>query len=199
MNYPFNRSFRLTHFYFFFFFLGYPAGLTSVIIFVNGLGEINLSMFNSTNLTSVNSLTMAHQGVTAIGPQTFNTFQNLKTLNLDGNLLSQVSSDWFSHHSALETLRLSNNKITTLDHNSLEGLSNLLMLDLSQNQIDTITQNSFLSLSKLRQLNLSNNQLTYLSADLFLPLNGTKIRLDGNPWDCSCSVKDFAKYLRGIH
>ncbi|XP_039518011.1 uncharacterized protein LOC120472064 isoform X2 [Pimephales promelas] len=177
---------------------GYPAGLTSVYMFVNGLGAINSSLFNSTNLTSVNSLTMTNQGVTAIGPQTFNTFQNLKTLNLDHNLISQVSSDWFSHHYALETLRLSNNYITTLDHNSLEGLSNLLMLDLSQNQIHTITQTSFLSLSKLGALNLSNNQLTHLSVDLFLPLNGTQIRLDGNPWDCSCSVKDFAKYLRGL-
>lgn len=180
------------------FFLDYPAGLTSVIFFVSGLGEINLSMFNSTNLTSVHSLTMAHQGVTAIEPQTFDKFQSLKTLSLHDNLLSQVSSDWFSHHAALETLRLSNNKITTLDHRSLDGLSNLLMLDLSQNQIHTIAQSSFLSLRKLRQLDLSNNQLTHLSADLFLPLNGTKIRLDGNPWDCSCSVKDFAKYLRGI-
>ncbi|XP_016321241.1 uncharacterized protein LOC107672526 [Sinocyclocheilus anshuiensis] len=176
----------------------YPAGLTSVIIFVSGLGEIGLSMFNSTNLTSVNSLTMAYQGITAIGPQTFDKFQNLKTLNLDNNHLSQVSSDWFSHQVTLETLRLSNNKITTLDHNSLDGLSNLLNLDLSQNQIHTITPSSLLGLSKLRQLGLTNNKLTHLSMDAFLALNGTKIHLDGNPWDCSCSVNDFAKYLRGL-
>uniref|UniRef100_A0A673M0K8 Uncharacterized protein n=1 Tax=Sinocyclocheilus rhinocerous TaxID=307959 RepID=A0A673M0K8_9TELE len=130
-----------------------------------GLGEIGLSMFNSTNLTSVNSLTMAYQGITAIGPQTFDKFQNLKTLNLDNNHLSQVSSDWFSHQVTLETLRLSNNKITTLDHNSLDGLSNLFNLDLSQNQIHTITPSSLLGLSKLRQFDLSNNKLTHLSMD----------------------------------
>ncbi|KAK2911660.1 hypothetical protein Q8A67_003793 [Cirrhinus molitorella] len=146
---------------------GYPAGLTSVIIFVGGLGEISLSMFNSTNLASVNSLTIADQ-------------------------------DWFSHQVTLEVLRLSNNKITTLDQNSFDGMSNLLNLNLSQNQIHTITLNSFLGLGKLRQLDLSNNELTHLSMDVFLPLNGTKIRLDGNPWDCSCSVNDFAKYLRGL-
>ncbi|XP_043096598.1 uncharacterized protein LOC122346028 isoform X2 [Puntigrus tetrazona] len=176
----------------------YPADLTSMIIFVSGLGDISLSMFNSTNLTSVNSLTMAHQGITAIGPQTFDMFKNLKTLNLDNNRLSQVSSNWFSHHVTLEALRLSNNKITRLDYSSLVGLSNLLNLDLSQNQVHTITPRSFLGFSKLRQLNLSNNKLTHLSMDVFLPLNGTKICLDGNPWDCSCSVNDFAKYLRGL-
>uniref|UniRef100_A0A672T2S8 Uncharacterized protein n=1 Tax=Sinocyclocheilus grahami TaxID=75366 RepID=A0A672T2S8_SINGR len=96
-------------------------------------------MFNSTNLTSVNSLTMAHQGITAIGPQTLDMFQNLKILNLDNNRLSRVSSNWFSHQVTLETLRLSKNKITTLDHSSLDGLTNLFNLDLSQNQVHTIT------------------------------------------------------------
>ncbi len=187
MNFPFLFS------------IDYPAGLTSVIFFASGLGEISLSMFNSTNLTSVNSLTMAHQGITAIGLQTFEMFKNLKTLNLDNNRLSQASSNWFSHQVTLETLRLSNNKITTLDYSSLDGLPNLLNLDLSQNQVHTITPTSFLGLSKLRQLDLSNNKLTHLSTDVFLPLNGTKICLDGNPWDCLCSVNDFAKYLRGMH
>ncbi|XP_056601392.1 uncharacterized protein LOC130419038 isoform X1 [Triplophysa dalaica] len=178
----------------------YPAGLTSLILFVSDLGEINSPMFNSTNLTSVTSLTMTQAGVTAVAPQTFNKFHNLKTLILDSNHLSHVSSEWFSQPVALETLRLSNNKITILDHNSLFGMTNLLALNLSRNYIHTISQTSFMGISKLRQLDLSNNNLTNVSVDVLRPLNGTKIRLDGNRWNCSCSFsfRDFANFLRGL-
>lgn len=143
---------------------------------------------------------MTQAGVTAVAPQTFNKFHNLKTLILDRNHLSHVSSEWFSHPDALETLRLSNNKITILDRNSLFGITNLLALNLSRNYIHTITQTSFMGMSKLRQLDLSNNNLTNLSVDVLRPLNGTKIRLDGNRWNCSCSFsfRDFANFLRGI-
>lgn len=163
---------------------------------MSDLGEIHLSMFNSTNLSSVTSLTM-QAGVTSVAPKTFDKFQNLKTLILDSNHLSHVSSEWLSHPDALETLRLSNNKITVLEHGSLFGMTNLLVLNLSGNHIHTITPSSFMNMSKLKLLDLSNNNLTNLSVDVLRPLNGTKIRLDGNPWDCSCSIKDFATYLRG--
>ncbi|XP_055056709.2 uncharacterized protein [Misgurnus anguillicaudatus] len=177
---------------------GYPAGLTSLILFTSDLGEIDLSIFNSTNLTSVISLKITQAKVTAVAPRTFDKFHNLKTLLLDDNHISDVSLEWFSHPDSLETLRLSNNKITMLDHSSLFGMTNLLTLNLSRNQIHTITPSSFISTSKLRQLDLSNNNLTNLSVDVLRPLNATKIRLDGNPWDCSCSVHDFAEFLRGL-
>ncbi|XP_065140438.1 uncharacterized protein [Paramisgurnus dabryanus] len=177
---------------------GYPAGLTSLILFLNDLGEIDLSIFNSTNLTSVISLKITQAKVTAVAPRTFDKFHNLKTLLLYDNHLSDVSSEWFSHPDALETLRLMNNKITTLDHSSFFGMTNLLTLNLSRNQIHTITPNSFISTSKLRLLDLSNNNLTNLDVDVLRPLNATKIRLDGNPWDCSCSVHYFAEFLRGL-
>ncbi|XP_076853888.1 uncharacterized protein LOC143509244 isoform X2 [Brachyhypopomus gauderio] len=176
----------------------YPAGLSSVVLFVNNVGEINTTVFNDTNLASVTSLTMTRTGITAIAPGAFDKFHHLRTLNLHDNDLSQVTSTWFTHKEVLENLALSNNSIEALNDDSFRHLLGLLRLNLSQNQISTITTGSFRSMGKLRHLDLSNNRLTHLSVETLLPVNTTKVRLDGNPWDCSCAVQEFAIYLRDL-
>ncbi|XP_053530276.1 leucine-rich repeat-containing protein 55 isoform X2 [Ictalurus punctatus] len=178
---------------------GYPPGLSSVVFFLRNMGEINSTVFNHTNLSSVTSLTMTQSGITAIAPGAFSQFQSLKMLNLRNNELSQISSDWFIHKEVLENLLLTNNSIKALSEDSFAGLVGLLNLNLAQNQIHTITSDSFRFLTRLRLLDLSHNKLRHLSVDTFLPLNNTKTYgMHGNPWDCSCSVNEFSLHLRDL-
>lgn len=177
--------------------LGYPPGLSSLVFLVRNMGEINSTVFNYTDLFSVNSLIMAQSGITAIAPGAFAQFRSLKMLNLCNNALSQITSDWFIHKEVLEILMLTNNSITTLNEKAFAGLVGLSTLNLTQNQIQSITSNSFHILIRLRHLDLSHNKLRRLSVGSLIPLNNTKILLHGNPWDCSCSVYNFSLYLRG--
>lgn len=177
--------------------LGYPPDLPSLVFFVRNVGDINSTVFNDTNLSSVTSLTMTQSGITSIAPGALAQFHNLKVLNLRNNDLSKMTSDWFIHKEVLQSLNLSNNSITTLNENSFAGLVGLLNLNLKQNQIQTITPGSFRFLNNLGQLDLSYNKLRRLSVRTLNVLNNTKLFLHGNPWDCSCSVYEFSQYLRG--
>ncbi|KAG9261815.1 hypothetical protein AMEX_G25417 [Astyanax mexicanus] len=174
----------------------YPPGLTSLVLWVSNLREINSAVFNYTNLASVSSLSMRNTGITAISPAAFDKFQSLKILDLYNNHISQVSSAWFTHKQVLEHLDLSNNSITVLNQEAFYGLSGLLRLNLSYNQIQIITTDTLHSLRNLRLLDLSNNKLTHLSVNSLPPVNRTKMCLSGNPWNCSDT--EFTGYVRDL-
>lgn len=81
---------------------------------------------------------------------------------------------------------------------SFSGLTGLTSLNLARNRIKTISPGCFSTLTSLAYLDLSDNRLTRVNPQDLLPLSpATQIRLDGNPWDCSCGVEDFVIFLRG--
>ncbi|KAM9102750.1 leucine-rich repeat-containing protein 19 [Sarcophilus harrisii] len=150
-------------------------------------------------------------------PQNIN--KNITILDLSYNQITLNSTDIniLQTYVLLNELNLNNNKIVFLRNNSFDNLSNLEILSISSNSIDTIEQNAFLGLDKLKQLCLCQNKISQLNPYTLIPLKSLmalnlqdnmisyfdvpkkfqleKIILDGNPWNCSCNLRNLQDWL----
>lgn len=178
--------------------LAFRPGFSTLLMLLKDVGEINSTVLHSDNLVSVTKLRIINSGVTGVTEGALSSFRNLVDLNLEQNLLTEISPSWFSRPAVLTDLNLSGNQIEVLNESTLSGFSNLSNLNLSKNRIRTIDPNCFSSLTNLAVLDLSDNWMTRVSPQVFRSLNATRMRLDGNPWDCSCGVEDFVDFLKGV-
>ncbi|XP_068919077.1 toll-like receptor 8 [Petaurus breviceps papuanus] len=99
-------------------------------------------------------------------------FHSLRLLDLQFNSLHTISLDIsnFSVH----TLLLSKNKISYLPNELLSNAKGLYQLDLSYNHIKMIKKSTF-------QIKTSNHLKI--------------LNLEGNPFDCTCEIRDFRKWM----
>ncbi|XP_056231790.1 phospholipase A2 inhibitor beta-like [Seriola aureovittata] len=176
----------------------FSPGYLTLVMYLNGVGEINSTVFHSSNLTSVTTLRIDNAGVTGIAEGAFGSFQNLRGISLRRNALTQMNPKWFGRPAVLSELSLAENQIEAVNESMLTGLINLTKLSLNKNRIRTIETNSFQSQTDLAELDLSENRMTRVSPQVFRSLRSTRIRLDGNPWDCSCGAEDFVVFLKDL-
>ncbi|KAM5221737.1 toll-like receptor 8 [Ctenodactylus gundi] len=101
-------------------------------------------------------------------------FPNLQLLDLSGNDLSSLTSRLSRFTSSLQTLLLSRNRISHLPSGFLSEASGLMHLDLSSNLIKMINKST-----------LQTKTTTTL----------TVLKLSGNPFDCTCAIGDFRKWM----
>lgn len=115
---------------------------------------------------------------------------NLRELEMTGKI-NALSYDSFIEVSRLEKLILRKCNIKFISMDAFYGLYSLHYLDLSNNIIDSLPPGVFDQQFSIKELLLQNNNLTELPTGFFKNVPAKMIRLEGNPWHCSCSMRDW--------
>ncbi|XP_021413457.1 protein ELFN1 [Oncorhynchus mykiss] len=123
-------------------------------------------------------------------------FANLTYLNLTKNEINYIDDGAFSAQFNLQVLQLGFNKLRNLTEGILRGLGKLQYLYLQANLIETVTPNAFLECYSLENIDLSMNRIQQLDGTTFTSLTKlTTCELYTNPFNCSCELLGFVKWL----
>jgi hypothetical protein len=106
-----------------------------------------------------------------------------------------VDRNAFQGLGILEILVLSNNEIAFLPSDVFAGLFSLTRLSLASNRLTDLPGGIFSGMTKLQRLDVRFNRLQFLSLEALsnVPYT-TKIELEGNTINCSCSFLHILNY-----
>ncbi|XP_062602087.1 polycystin-1-like isoform X2 [Saccostrea cucullata] len=166
-------------------------------------------------LTNLQELSLRGNNISIMEDNTFDDLDELEILDLSSNHITQLPDDLFeSRYNIIKLLNISHLQLTSIDEEFLRKLKEMEILDASYNKIERLSSNLFNKNKKIQILDFSYNKLTYIESSHFintilqLDLTGNlissvdpsvldqlpnlqNISLAGNPWECTCSLKDF--------
>ncbi|KAB0801040.1 hypothetical protein PPYR_05394 [Photinus pyralis] len=115
---------------------------------------------------------------------------NLTELVMSGNI-DQIEFDAFVDVEKLKKLVISGSHLQQLSMDAFSGLTKLQILDLSYNRLVYLPPGTFDPLKSLKELYLQKNKLMHLPQSIFSQINPKLIRLNENPWTCSCKMSEW--------
>ncbi|XP_054625017.1 carboxypeptidase N subunit 2 isoform X2 [Dunckerocampus dactyliophorus] len=114
-------------------------------------------------------------------PGMFNSLKRLETLQMKGNVLSELPASLFLHLQNLHTLDLSLNKMQQVERETFSGLLRLEILKMNNNLISNISSDTFHHVGQLTELHLEGNKISELADETFSLLPKLKVlNLRGN-------------------
>lgn len=136
--------------------------------------------------------------LTTVPGNLFANMSGLQRLNFHLNEgLRELPLDLFCCLPMLEKLSLKSNDLHYLHPQLFSGLTTLGMLLLNDNKLQSLPENIFQDLRGVTSVDLKNNHLKTIPGDIFLSNTVLKaLKLSGNPWDCTCSIRGIAKWIR---
>lgn len=118
----------------------------------------------------------------------------LTTLIMTGKI-SRIAFDAFGEVTQLEKIILKNCGIKKISMDALFGLTALQELDLSHNLLAFLPPGLFEDQISLKEVYLNHNRLTTLPALIIQNLPVRILRLEANPWHCSCDMKNWSPQI----
>ncbi|XP_078497007.1 leucine-rich repeat-containing protein 26 [Lissotriton helveticus] len=135
------------------------------------------------------ALSLAHNDIASLRPNSFRRLERLQSLELQHNGISLLLDQAFEGLWSLRYLDLSFNHITSLRPESFKSLPSLTTLNLGYNRIGSLDPGVLVWFPSLQELFLNDNALRTLEAGVLQPLpSAVSLRLDGNPWACTCLI-----------
>lgn len=159
------------------------------------LTEKNYSLIPENIDTNVNILDLSYNQITLniTDIKTLQTYLLLTQLYLIKNKISILQNNSFGKHSNLEILNICRNSIHIIQQDAFAGLTKLRQLHLCQNNILQLNPDLFVPLKSLTLLNLQSNVISYFDVPQLFHLE--LITLEGNPWNCSCSLLKLLNWM----
>ncbi|KDR17859.1 Insulin-like growth factor-binding protein complex acid labile chain [Zootermopsis nevadensis] len=141
-------------------------------------------------LINLKELTILNADIPMLDRELLRGMPKLKELKITGNI-EGLSFDAFLEVPKLENLVLHQCNIHSISMDAFYGLYGLLYLDLSDNLLESLPPGLFDQQFSLRELLLQNNKLNRLPPGFLSNIPAKMVRLDGNPWHCTCAMKDW--------
>ncbi|XP_048192430.1 toll-like receptor 8 [Perognathus longimembris pacificus] len=124
--------------------------------------------------------------------------QSLRELYLNNNRLNFFDWSALQHFPHLHLLDLSRNELSSVDHSLSRFTPSLRTLLLRQNRISHLPTGFFAEASFLVHLDLSFNLIKMINKSTLQTKNTTNLailKLGRNPFDCTCDIGDFRRWL----
>lgn len=141
-------------------------------------------------LEQMQKLTVNNLKMELLKRDLFTGMPKLVELIMTGNI-RRIEYDAFLEVKQIKTLVLSNCQIVNISMDGFIGLTKLQYLDLSKNLLEYVPPGTFDHLINIRELYLNGNKFKQLPRDIFSKIIPKLLRLNENPWHCSCEMSDW--------
>ncbi|SPP85565.1 leucine-rich repeats and immunoglobulin-like domains protein 3 [Drosophila guanche] len=149
------------------------------------------------SLNELRTLVLGNVSTETLEQGVFKGLYNLEFLKLRGKIHS-IQFDVFAGMEQLRELDISQCGVSELSMDAFMGVKRLKFLNLSHNNLTNMPHGLLDDQQRLEEVQLQGNQLKTLPESfLRLPLVRV-IRLDQNPWQCSCQMRYWKPYLTNV-